>query len=129
VCLYWLELALAITSSPGTVVSLPRNSSVIPSAKYWSAGRPRFSKGSTATRLAVLSATSWAERERLRSNSTPRPTRKPTRRIATRRATRRSAGCAPAVDGDAFGTVGVTTTAGVLDDVPVGTTAADAASA
>src|SRR5207237_4555390 len=48
---YSLELARAITASPGICDSLPRTSLVMPSAKYASAESPRFSNGRTATRF------------------------------------------------------------------------------
>ena len=46
---YSFELARAMTARPGSCESLPRTSSVMPSAKYASAESPRFSNGSTAS--------------------------------------------------------------------------------
>ena len=60
VFLYWFELVRAITCSPGSAASLPRTSSVIPSAKYSSSGAPRFSKGRTARSLAPPAADAGA---------------------------------------------------------------------
>jgi hypothetical protein len=57
-CRYWFELARAMTRRPGKVASLPRTSSVMPSAKYASSGRPKFSNGSTANRTGLAAAAS-----------------------------------------------------------------------
>ena len=85
--LYCPALLLAITLSPPRVASLPRTSSVMPSAKYSSVESPRFSKGRTARRRVVPGPVGSAPRwERSQPNSTPRPSRKPSpRRSAGRR--------------------------------------------
>ena len=76
--LYWPELLLAITLRPGSAASLPRTSSVMPSAKYSSAESPRFSKGSTASSRVVPGRRRLVGGgERSQPNSTPRPSRKP----------------------------------------------------
>ena len=82
---YWLELARAMTTTPGIDASRARISSVSPSATYASSGRPRFSNGSTAMRrTAVLGApesddASLAPDDRVRdqANSAPEPSSRP----------------------------------------------------
>ena len=92
----------------------PRTSSATPSAKYSSSGRPRFSKGSTASRFGP--AVPASGRVRNQANSTPKPSRRPKPSAVTSAGTRR-----PRIGIDGASAVAAAPAA----DTPAGTPPAD----
>src|SRR5262245_3761881 len=95
---YWSALVRLITRSPESPASRLVISSVSPSAKYWSAGAPRFLNGSTAITRgpAALSAAGGASRRRAASAPAPASTSTPATRTAIRQRRRPGAGPASA---------------------------------